>query len=273
MSADKTTKTDVIPAPLENSHAGLLLSKSAAPLALSSGFSEFDDAFGEALQNSQTAKAFAAALYEAKVMAGAIYIKNAIGPAAKDHQNQPELGKFWSTFADWCIDRTLRFVWQMPTISRHFASPIEAGDTLPGFFVLGLGKLGGQDLNYSSDVDLVAFFEIEDFKVRENAGRTDVAVRALKALTQILTGSHGPRIWRVDWRLRPDPSVTGLAMSAEAGLDFFFFHAAPWRRLAMMKARACAGDVKVLILSDQKKHLLRLSRISMSNSALEAFAK
>ena len=236
---------------LEGTHAGMLLAAPRPEIDLYAQHADFDREFGTSLDAATSPKAFASALFDAKIAVGAVYAHELIGPLEQDSETEPLLGRFWSAFADWCIDRTLRFVWQMPAISRFLKTVPEPGQPMPGLFILGLGKLGGNDLNYSSDVDLVAFFETSDFDVKIGAGRTDVAVRALKALTQILAGTHGPRIWRVDWRLRPDPSVTGLAMSAEAGLDFFFFHAAPWRRLAMMKARTVAGD------SDSGNHFLK----------------
>ena len=235
-------KTD-IPELLSGSHAGALLQRQPPDLDLEAGAAEFSAQFEERLLSAGSPRQFADTLHDIKLDVASLYIRHLAGPAENDTKTMERLGRFWTGFADWSIDQALRFVWQQPEISRFLIEKPDTGETKPGLFVLGLGKLGGQDLNYSSDVDLVAFFDIEAFTVKATAGKTDVAIRALKTLTQLLGGTKGPRIWRVDWRLRPDPSVTGLAMSAEAGLDFFFFKAAPWRRLAMMKARAVAGDI------------------------------
>ncbi|MEO0497204.1 MAG: hypothetical protein AAF141_07500, partial [Pseudomonadota bacterium] len=89
----------------------------------------------------------------------------------------------------------------------------------------------------------VAFFDPQTLPIPAHEGRTYVCDMALKAMTQAIAGkTDTDRVWRVDWRLRPDPSVTGLSMSTDAALDFFAFRSAPWRRLAMMKARVVAGD-------------------------------
>ncbi len=162
----------------------------------------------------------------------------------RDAQGEdPEsLGRWWSDQADRMLDEGLAAAWRQPDMKRRTTALQESGP-VPGLFILGLGKLGGQDLNFSSDVDLVAFYEPDLVPVPPFEGKTDVCARALRNLNKLLDGSKtGPFAWRIDWRLRPDPSVTDLAMSTSAGLDYFFFHSPPWRRLAMMKARVVAGD-------------------------------
>ncbi len=241
---DPNTIPNLPPAPdgFDMCHAGQRLAQITAGIDLDTRAEGFEQVFGPSLE-VETPAAFANGLAEAKAIVASVYIKALRGPIEQDYENSEKLGRFWSAFADWSINRALEFAYQMPLVSRHLAADMPKSPAESGLFVFGLGKLGGCDLNYSSDVDLVAYFDPDRFHVRSDAGRTDVANRIMKNLTQLLTGSHGQRVWRVDWRLRPDPSVTGLAMSSHAGLDFHFFHAAPWRRLAMMKARPVAGDI------------------------------
>lgn len=115
----------------------------------------------------------------------------------------------------------------------------DGGERPRDLFILGLGKLGGEDLNYSSDIDLVAFFESEPFAVGPMQGKTEVAGKILKQVTKTLTRAG----WRVDWRLRPAPSITPLAITTDAAFNYYFFHFDPWERLAFAKARPVAGDV------------------------------
>ena len=160
--------------------------------------------------------------------------------------------KLWTGFADFSIDLALRAACSEPRLLRQYpqlahcaAQQGEKQGFIPGLFVLGLGKLGGEDLNASSDVDLVAFFDPKTFFAQLDYGRTELSARLMRAMTKILMPQTiGQQVWRVDWRLRPDPSVTDLAMSTDAALDYFLFRAAPWRRLAMIKARVVAGDQK-----------------------------
>ena len=158
----------------------------------------------------------------------------------KDFQ---DLGHLQSRFADASIDVTLRIAWYQETK----ALKLKSLPTNPlGIFILGLGKLGGVDLNFSSDVDLVAFYDPETLPIPENIGQGYVVNKILKTMSQILKPRNSSRfVWRVDWRLRPEASSTQLAMSLDMAQDFYFFRALPWHRLALMKARVIAGDIEV----------------------------
>ena len=150
------------------------------------------------------------------------------------------LGKEWSATAERHIEAALTAAWQENKLGKAYAA--QDGPT-PGLFILGLGKLGGEDLNFSSDIDLVAFYDAKTLPVPEMVGREHVCAQVLRTFNQLIDGSSsGAFAWRTDWRLRPDPSVTDLAMSTDAGLEFFQFKSAPWRRLAMLKARVVGGD-------------------------------
>jgi glutamate-ammonia-ligase adenylyltransferase len=150
------------------------------------------------------------------------------------------LGKAQSYFADITIQTALRLAWAQTC--KRFS--IKA-DMPKGLFILGLGKLGGNDLNFSSDIDLIAFYDAEILPVSMNLGQAYVINQCLKTLTQILTPRNSPRhVWRVDWRLRPESSGTGLALSTAKAEKFYFFRALPWHRLALMKARTIAGDIE-----------------------------
>lgn len=147
----------------------------------------------------------------------------------------------WTRFADATIDRALSLAWEHVG-TRHKLSLPEA--SVPGLFVLGLGKLGGFDLNFSSDVDLIAFYDAEALPVHKRKGQAYIASEVCKRLTQILQPRNAPEhVWRVDWRLRPESSGTGLAISTAKAETFYFFRSLPWHRLALMKARPVGGDI------------------------------
>ncbi len=159
--------------------------------------------------------------------------------------SQPELGRWQTRFAEATIDYALRLAWlTIAPKHRVIHSMIEEsrGD-IKGLFVFGMGKLGGYDLNFSSDVDLVAYFDPQVLAVPEVLGKSYVCHQVLQVLTKLLTqGGASNFVWRVDWRLRPNASATTLAMSVEAAEDYYFYRASPWHRLALMKARVVAGD-------------------------------
>ena len=110
-------------------------------------------------------------------------------------------------------------------------------------FLLALGKGGARELNYSSDIDVVAFYE----RPAEEDPRRDLTagwVAVARAVTRLLGAPEGGRIaHRVDWRLRPDPGATPLAIPTAAALRYYGEQARSWERLAFIKARPVAGDV------------------------------
>ena len=164
---------------------------------------------------------------------------NSIG----DHQQR---GRLQTRFAEATIKLALRLAWRS-MIDKHKALskiPEFVEGRVTGLFVFGMGKLGGYDLNFSSDVDLVAYFDPHLLPVPEILGRSYICHQILQQLTKLIgQGGQANFIWRVDWRLRPNASATTLAMSTDAAREYYFYQASPWHRLALMKARVVAGDI------------------------------
>jgi len=154
-----------------------------------------------------------------------------------------KLGELQSQFAACTIDAALQAAWQIEAKSLKLKS---LPKHVPGLFILGLGKLGGFDLNFSSDVDLIAYYDPDILPVPKHMGQNYAVNKVLKTMGQILKPRNSPDfIWRVDWRLRPESSASQLSMSTDMAQDFYFFRALPWHRLALMKARIIAGDKAV----------------------------
>ena len=121
-------------------------------------------------------------------------------------------------------------------------TPALAADT--GLIVLGLGKLGGRELNYSSDIDLIVLYD--DMVARYTGRRSpgDFFVRLTRDLLRIMDQrTPDGYVFRTDLRLRPDPSATPLALSTDAAEIYYQSAALNWERAAMIKARPVAGDV------------------------------
>ena len=115
---------------------------------------------------------------------------------------------------------------------------------LPGLFVLALGKHGAGELNYSSDIDVSVFHEPSALPVAEGVDPDALAVRLTRALASLLQERTADGyVFRVDLRLRPDPSATPVAMPVEAALLYYETAGQNWERAAMIKARPCAGDL------------------------------
>lgn len=152
-----------------------------------------------------------------------------------------KLGQWQSKLADATFDCVLRSTWCLPKFQQTLQKDYKDG-RVPGLFILGLGKLGGNDLNFSSDVDLIAFFDADLLPIKPFYGKNDIANRVLKQVHQALCYGSSANIWRIDWRLRPEVSTTGLAISTQVAENFYFYRAPTWHRLALLKARVIAGD-------------------------------
>jgi glutamate-ammonia-ligase adenylyltransferase len=112
-----------------------------------------------------------------------------------------------------------------------------------GWIVLAVGKLGAEELNYSSDVDLVALFDPNAAAIPPGSEPASLYVRLTQALVRIL-GERTPDgyVLRTDLRLRPDPGSTAIAVSVPAALLYYETQGQNWERAAMIKARLVAGD-------------------------------
>jgi [glutamine synthetase] adenylyltransferase / [glutamine synthetase]-adenylyl-L-tyrosine phosphorylase len=112
-----------------------------------------------------------------------------------------------------------------------------------GLIVLGMGKLGGCELNYSSDIDLILLYDSGLARVSAREGVQSFFVHLTRNLVRILEERTGDGyVFRTDLRLRPDPASTPPAMSVAAALTYYESVGQNWERAALIKARPVAGD-------------------------------
>jgi glutamate-ammonia-ligase adenylyltransferase len=149
-------------------------------------------------------------------------------------------------FADVCVGGALRFL----LLERAIADAVDARDPFrleseTGFVVLAMGKYGAFELNYSSDIDLIVLYDAAQFPFRKKGDARGAAVDLAKGLIRLLgeTTADG-YVFRVDLRLRPDAGATQVAISTEAAELYYESMGQNWERAAMIKARACAGDLE-----------------------------
>jgi len=128
---------------------------------------------------------------------------------------------------------------------RMLAPADDARGPVPGLFCIAMGKHGAYELNYSSDIDISVFYE-RDLLPAADPGETQaLAVRLTQVMAQLLQERRAEGyVFRVDLRLRPDPSATPSAMPVSAALDYYETVGQNWERAAFIKARAAAGDPK-----------------------------
>lgn len=136
-----------------------------------------------------------------------------------------------SALADLLLNETIRRAW--PLVNRKEGAP-------PRFAVIAYGKLGGKELGYASDLDLVFLFD----DPREDAA--EVYAKLGRRMTSWLsTMTSSGRLYEVDLRLRPDGDAGLLAVSVEAFEQYQHKHAWAWEHQALTRARHAAGDAGI----------------------------
>ncbi|MBI5462361.1 MAG: bifunctional [glutamate--ammonia ligase]-adenylyl-L-tyrosine phosphorylase/[glutamate--ammonia-ligase] adenylyltransferase [Gammaproteobacteria bacterium] len=150
-----------------------------------------------------------------------------------------------SALADACVNAALDtlYAWQC----RELGTPITTTGALAGqpqrLVVLGMGKLGARELNFSSDIDLIfAFPEEGRTRGRRGLSHEEFFIRLSQRLIQALNDvTPDGFVYRVDMRLRPYGDSGPLAMSFAALEDYYQSQGREWERYAMVKARALSG--------------------------------
>ncbi len=130
--------------------------------------------------------------------------------------------------------------------SQRYGQPRDADGQAQRLVVLGMGKLGGRELNFSSDIDLILTYPRQ--------GETDgprpisneeffrrLGQRLSKVLAELTAEGF---VFRVDLRLRPFGDAGPIALSFAAFEDYYQHHGRDWERYAMIKARVIAGDMQ-----------------------------
>jgi [glutamine synthetase] adenylyltransferase / [glutamine synthetase]-adenylyl-L-tyrosine phosphorylase len=147
--------------------------------------------------------------------------------------------------ADVAVAESVRFQF---SLARQKGDWLAGDDDQPeagsGYFVLAMGKHGAGELNYSSDIDLIVFYEREKARLREGLELQQFFVKLTQQMYRFMN-EQTPEgyVFRTDLRLRPDPGATQVAMSTDSALHYYESFGQNWERAAMIKARAIAGDI------------------------------
>lgn len=148
-----------------------------------------------------------------------------------------------SALAETCIDYALEFLYRRACLK--YDTPYLAGGPTPQrLVVLGMGKLGAWELNYSSDIDLI-FAYAEDGVLSDRKGTSygEFFIRVARSLVRVLDEVTADGfVFRVDTRLRPFGDSGPLVMSFDGMENYYQTQAREWERYAMIKARQVAGD-------------------------------
>ena len=112
-----------------------------------------------------------------------------------------------------------------------------------GFSVIALGKHGGRELNYSSDIDPIFLFDPDTLPHRERDDVAEAAVRYGRRVIELLSALDADGyVFRVDMRLRPSPEVSPIVLPVEAAISYYESSALAWEQAAFIRSRVCSGD-------------------------------
>ena len=108
--------------------------------------------------------------------------------------------------------------------------------------VLALGKLGGHELNHSSDIDVIFFYSTEGHITSSLSYHEWFTRLGNKIIETFATSGPAGSLFRIDLRLRPEGSAGPLVRSLESMENYYAGFGETWERLALIKARGIAGS-------------------------------
>jgi [glutamine synthetase] adenylyltransferase / [glutamine synthetase]-adenylyl-L-tyrosine phosphorylase len=152
-----------------------------------------------------------------------------------------EVVKTISDFADFCINKSVEFLtaWQ----EKHYGEPLDSKGNKQALVVIGMGKLGGKELNVSSDIDLIFAYSQSGHTNGENSiSNQDYFVKLGKKFIAVLDDiTEDGFVFRVDMRLRPFGSEGALVSNLDALEAYYQNNGREWERYAWIKGREITG--------------------------------
>ena len=123
--------------------------------------------------------------------------------------------------------------------------PLSEDGTPISFAIIAMGKFGGRDLNFSSDLD-VMYVYTEDGKTSQGLANSEYFSTLGLELVHQLGGNHGMSVYELDLRLRPYGTGGAIALPLSGYQNYYDNAAEIWERQALTRARVIAGDVEGL---------------------------
>lgn len=198
-----------------------------APVFLEEGA---ETALRQALQRATGSSVRARLRHQRTRLAAAL----ALGDLAGELDFEAVTGRL-SAFADDACERALAEAVRLSI--PNYDGPVT------GFCVLALGKHGGQEVNYSSDIDPILIYDPATLPRRARDEPQQSANRVARAFVELLQARDADGyVFRVDLRLRPTPEVSPPAVPVDGAIAHYEGAALPWERAAFVRARVAAGD-------------------------------
>jgi glutamate-ammonia-ligase adenylyltransferase len=152
-----------------------------------------------------------------------------------------------SHLADACLAEAWRSA--EAAARAEYGAPLDGAGRETGLAIIGMGKLGGEELNYSSDIDLVFVYGADGETAGGPGGRLangEYFARVCRDIVAAMeTATDEGYAFRVDLRLRPEGRSGAIALSLDAYRAYHAERGELWERQALLKARASAGDEEV----------------------------
>jgi glutamate-ammonia-ligase adenylyltransferase len=189
-----------------------------------------------------------------------------------------------SNLADVSVEAVYQICWQQ--LTKRFGIPyhldVDCKWQPTTFCTIGLGKLGGQELNYSSDIDVIFIYSDEGFvfkappRATEQTGKGIHNHQFFTRLAEAIIAEIGKlapegMLFRIDLRLRPENKAGPLARSLESYENYYAQWGQTWERMMLIKARPVAGDVALGMEFIETIHPFRYPR-SISERTLQEIA-
>ena len=138
--------------------------------------------------------------------------------------------------AERCVNQVYRFA--LDQLAKKWASP------KTGFGVLAMGKFGGKELNYSSDIDVIFLYH-EEGLLNPRFSYHEFFSRLAGKIVEVFT-TKGKQLFRIDLRLRPEGGSGPLVRSLASVENYYAGYGETWERMALLKARGICGDEELL---------------------------
>jgi glutamate-ammonia-ligase adenylyltransferase len=158
------------------------------------------------------------------------------------HASLPEAAEEISNLADAILDCSYRRI-RYSLVQRYGTPRCEDGEAC-GFSVIALGKLGGRELNYSSDIDLMFVYSGNGYTDgADRISNKEFFKKVSNLYTEMLsTYTSDGACYRVDLRLRPDGSLGEVCLSLDGAKSYYESRARDWELQMLIKARVAAGE-------------------------------
>ncbi len=149
-----------------------------------------------------------------------------------------------SNLADACVTKAMERIYK--ELCEKHGIPVDSEGNFQQIVVLGMGKLGAKELNFSSDIDLIFVYPEEGYTNHQDRmiSNEEFFTKMCRQFLKLFgTSSHENNYFRVDTRLRPFGEGGPLVMSFSAFEEYYQAQGREWERYALIKARPIAGDI------------------------------